>query len=1322
MILATTVRMRLYCSAVVLACFCLAFVPLCQWLGPNIGALGVIPVVVVAALFGRRFGVLMALAMVPISTLLLNLANVRGWDAMFRHGGGPGLIALLSAGLAVGWLRELLVRLQASERAARMTEQRFGTLNQRSSDGITIADRTGKTLYHSPAVANLVGFSPDALVGTNIFARVHPDDQRQAQQLFVELLREPGGTRAGDLRIRYADDTWRVLEVHGTNLLDEPGIGGIVLNCHDVTKRTQGEQLFISQAAILERIAQDAPLADTLVLLAREIEAVGDGALVSIRLLERDQLILRCVAAPSLPGAFTAATETIPIGEGVGACGTAASREAAVITVDITSDPLWAEYRDFTLGQGLRACWSIPILAYPASPGGARRLLGTFAVYYATPRKPGETEWRVLNRSVGLAALAIERARATEALQERETQFRYLFAHNPHPMWVYDSETLAFLEVNDAAVSCYGYTPDEFRQMRLDDLRRPEEAVRLRQYLADGSAVQGASGPWYHQLKDGREVAVEIASRSLDYAGHAARLVVAQDVSARLQAQDALRGSEERFRALVQHASDIITILDQDGTRRYISPAIERVLGYTPDELDGRSIMDLVHPDDLLKRAANLERALHEPGVHIAVEFRIRHRDGSWRDWEAITTNLLDEPSVAGLVVNARDVTERVQAERDIRRRNEELAALNTIGRTLTRLAAPAEIFTVLDEIIGQVLGNRSLYIALHDEDRREISFPIYRINGAPHEPSARPFGNGLVDYVIRKRTPLLIQHDIDGVCASLGIEAVGQPCRSFLAVPMLVGDQAIGVIALQDYEHEAIYNADHRDLLATIAAQAAIALENGRLYTVLAQELAERRRAEGRLAYQATHDPLTGLPNRVLFLDRLGQALARSRRDDAACAVLFLDLDNFKVVNDTLGHDAGDRLLVAVADRLRRCLRDGDTLGRQGGDEFTVLLERVVDVEHASEVARRLACALEPPIALEGQVYRITASIGMVVSTPEHARPDDLLRDADIAMYRAKAAGGADYMIFDPAMQEQLVARLALERDLRDALDRGEFSVQYQPIVDLATGQIAEAEALVRWRHPLRGNVPPDTFIPVVEETGLIVPLGRWVLQQSCQRAQSWNDLGYPLTVAVNLSAREFQQADLTMVVAEALRDAGLAPQHLRLEITERLAMRDAPATAATLATLRALGVQVAIDDFGTGYSSLAYLKRFPVDALKIDRSFVAGMGENAEDTAIVGATIGLARTLGLAVVAEGVETMTQAAQLRTLGCTSAQGYYFARPLASEAFGALLAVGVVPALPLPIDPRSIPTTGELRLRTGAHPLRTLPLGLGVGRGGRALQ
>jgi diguanylate cyclase (GGDEF)-like protein len=428
-------------------------------------------------------------------------------------------------------------------------------------------------------------------------------------------------------------------------------------------------------------------------------------------------------------------------------------------------------------------------------------------------------------------------------------------------------------------------------------------------------------------------------------------------------------------------------------------------------------------------------------------------------------------------------------------------------------------------------------------------------------------------------------------------------------------------------------------------------------------RDISDRKQAELELSHLALHDTLTGLPNRALFLDRLGLALRRTERRSGSVAVIFGDLDRFKVVNDSLGHDAGDRLLVDVAGRIGAALRPADTVARFGGDEFTILCEDIAGEIEAATIAQRIVDVFREPFVLEdGEVFLAT-SLGIAIARGEGAtdqRAEDLIRDADAAMYRAKERGKGRYEIFDEAMRADAVARLETESALRRALERGELRLHYQPEVDLETGDIAGFEALVRWEHPLRGLLHPSAFIPLAEETGLIVGIGEWVLREACTEAAGWPA---PLTLSVNLSARQLAQHDLVAVVRRALSETGTDPAKLCLEITESAVMESGAATTAQLRALKSLGVRLAIDDFGTGFSSLAHLRRFPVDVLKIDGTFVSGLGREPQDASIAAAVISLAHALDLKTVAEGVETDEQLSILKQLGCDLGQGYLFARP-----------------------------------------------------------
>lgn len=448
------------------------------------------------------------------------------------------------------------------------------------------------------------------------------------------------------------------------------------------------------------------------------------------------------------------------------------------------------------------------------------------------------------------------------------------------------------------------------------------------------------------------------------------------------------------------------------------------------------------------------------------------------------------------------------------------------------------------------------------------------------------------------------------------------------------------------------------------------------------------------KLAYQAFYDPLSGLPNRSLFMDQLGQTLARADRRHGSVAVMFLDLDNFKIINDSLGHHAGDELLVAVANRLLACVPLEDTLARFGGDEFTLALENVTGIGDATQVAERIARELSTPFTLQdGREIFVTASIGIALSTPDQRQPDDLLRDADLALYEAKTNGKARYTVFDRTLNVQAMKRLEMETDLRHAIDRGQFKLHYQPVVDLKTGRISQLEALVRWEHPRRGLILPAEFITLAEETMLIQPIGDWALREACRQARDWHDRrpsDPPVMVSVNLSAGQFRHPKLVNAIGRALRDAGLEPRYLNLEITESILMEAGESTIAILREMKQLGVGLAIDDFGKGYSSLSYLKDFPIDALKIDCSFVRKLGKDPAEMAIVGAIVTLARTLNLEVIGEGVETYEQLLRLETLGCRQGQGYYFARPQPAECIADMLATPYIYRSHAQADPADV--------------------------------
>ena len=775
---------------------------------------------------------------------------------------------------------------------------------------------------------------------------------------------------------------------------------------------------------------------------------------------------------------------------------------------------------------------------------------------------------------------------------------------------------------NGGAERLYGFTAQEVVGAHVAAIVPEDRLVETEQMLL--AALRGTSVNnvlTVRRHRDGRAIQVVVTMSPLfDSSGAVVGASeIAGDVSELVAARDALAQSEERFRALVQHAADVAFVLDPDAIVTYASPAVER-FGYTPDEVIGVRSRDLIHPDDVARHRDAVMESMRLTGT-ATVEWRFRTADSTYRWVEEILTDMRDVPAVGGYVANVRDITDRKQAER------ERIEAEERFRQGFERSAFGLAILDLhhsctsanpaLSELLGypveQLLGRRPvefMHPAETDAAREGVE-RLLRSDGPPHY----------------KREHRMVRAD-----------------GSLIWV-------VIDMTLVRDADEQPSY------------------------YFVQVRDIADRKRVEEALEHQALHDDLTRLPNRLLLVDRLSHSLARTDRTDTNLAVLFLDLDRFKLVNDGLGHVVGDQLLVEVAQRLQHAVRGSDTVARFGGDEFVIVREDVRDVSEAIEFAERVAAILHEPIALSGREIYATTSIGIAIGG-QGASAEQLLRDADAAMYRAKDLGRARIELFSHELQQRVAARLDLESALRQAIERDELELLYQPIVRLADGRVVGAEALLRWHREGHGVVLPADFIPVAEETGLIVPIGTWALEHALTElralTRSRDAADWPL-LAVNLSALQLRLPTSIEMVRNAIRTSGVDPSMLSLEITESALMDDMEVSARAMHALRDLGVRLAVDDFGTGYSSLAYLKQLPVDSLKIDRSFIDGLPSDLHARSITQAIITLGSSLGLTIVAEGVETVEQWIALDELGCTVGQGFLWSPPIPAAAFAPLL-------------------------------------------------
>ncbi|MEO6259453.1 MAG: EAL domain-containing protein [Thermoanaerobaculia bacterium] len=822
-------------------------------------------------------------------------------------------------------------------------------------------------------------------------------------------------------------------------------------------------------------------------------------------------------------------------------------------------------------------------------------------------RKSWSDESVALLRMTGeIFVSAIQRHRNEAALRQSEQNHRLLFERNLAGVYRNTIEGRV-LECNEALARMLGYeSKEEFMRYPASDL-----------YVTAGGRDQFIENLRRERTLTNIEICLRRKDGSVAWLLESVHLLEGEpetlegtliDITDRKRTEDALRESERRYRLLVERMHEGLAEVDNENVLRFVNDRFCEIVGYARGELLGRNgNFLLAAPEDVALMKTKVQSRLQ--GVTDQYQVRVRRKDGTLIWLEIGGAPVIDSlGAVTGSIGVHDDITERRAAERALRDSEARYRLLAENSTDMITRSAADGTFLYASDACRTLLGyepseleGRNVYEFMHPPDHNEIRHLAALIN------DTRPT---TFSFRMRRKDEALVW---------------------FETTSRLLRDPATGTAG---------------EILG------------------VSRDITERKRVEEQIEFQAYHDALTGLPNRRLFRDRLTVALAHARRMRSLVAVMFLDLDRFKEVNDTLGHSFGDEMLKEVATRLQQSLREEDSIARMGGDEFTVLLADLGNSDDVASIAQKLIDAVALPMVIEEREIFITTSIGIALFPSDGDTAELLLKNADHAMYRAKDAGRGSLQLFTPAMNSRALDRLSMENDLRRALERNELVLHYQPQLAVKTRTMTGVEALLRWRRADGQMISPATFIPIAEETRLIIPIGEWVVREACRQARRWQLEGHPgLRVAVNLSPRQFQQADLPSMIASALKESGLSASDLELEITENTAMQNTDRTIAILRSLRDMGVCIAIDDFGTGHSSLNYLRSFPIDTVKIDQEFVQGIETSEADRAIVSAVIGMARGLRLRVVAEGVETEPQLAFLEQEGCEEVQGYLFGRP-----------------------------------------------------------
>jgi len=1107
-----------------------------------------------------------------------------------------------------------------------LSEERLKSVLDLSSDWYWEQDKNLRFTLFSGKTFRETGFGPDSLIGKTRWeipgARFEPGEQTavqaklDARQPFSDHEYERTGP----------DGLARTISASGVPVLDSSGrFAGYRGIAKDITVRKRAEELQNLEHSVAHRIAAAESVTAGMTAVIRAICEMEGWECGRYFRVDGEAGVLRFgeswgVQDPAIQESLER-SRGIAYKPGAGLMGRVWQSGLPLWVADITKDPR-AQRTAFSVDIGIRGGFVFPVI----SEG---RTIGVLAFNSRQIREPDE---RLLNAILAIGSQIgqfLERKRA----EEEQRRFRAAMDASADLMLLIDPVSLLYIDVNDTACRALGYSREELLTMGPPDIfsTSREDLTRLYERMIAGE-LSAPTVRGHYRRKDGSQLPVEAYPRAVRSGDGHVIVSIARDASERLAAEEAQQkqvaliaqsAEKERLLTLFYQLPFVGLAVTAPGSKRWllVNDYMCEMLGYPREELLQLAWTETTHPDDLAENLALFKRLTAGEFDSFQYDKRFIRKDGGIVDTTMeVRCVRRGDGSVETVVIMVRDITERKRSETALRESEERFRSLTALSSDMFWEQDDQYRFTSVSGVdSGKVTQTRADLII--GKKRWEQDYTNM---------SADDWAKHIA--ILDARQPF---RDLE----------LSRPDDSGKTVWITISGEPI-------FDSSGAFKG----------------------YRGVGKEISERKKDEERIQFLANHDALTSLPNRAMFSEVLNLAIQNGHRYKRGFAVLFIDLDRFKIINDTMGHDAGDKLLKEMGTRLSETVRSSDVVARLGGDEFVVLVQEVSETKQVDAVARKILSALVEPMSMQGQECRVTASIGICMYPADAQDEKALMKNADIAMYRAKEDGKNTYKFYSEETNVHTFERMALETSLRRGLERNEFFLHYQAKLDLRTGHITGVEALIRWQHPELGMVPPMQFIPLAEETGLIVPIGKWVLNTACAQNVAWQGDGLPpLCMAVNLSARQFADENLLEDIAAALKSSGLRPELLELELTESMVIQNTERAGRILAAIKKMGVRLAIDDFGVGYSSLTHLKRFPIDTLKVDRSFIRDLPQDLEDKAICEAIIAMGKSLNLTVVAEGVETLEQQTFLQDHNCDEMQGFLFSKPIPSDQFAELL-------------------------------------------------